>query len=80
MNIFNFVWKQKQAITVLALGVLLVGLAVITEPGIVVYELPRDQAAWEASQLAKNFQRAVVIIGAVVAIVGFVKLFTKCSR
>jgi len=73
----NFIRKPKQAVAVLALGVLLVTLAVIADPGIVVYELPREQAAWEASQLAKNFLNSVVIIGAVVAIFGVVKLFTK---
>lgn len=70
----SFIWKNKQCLAVLSLGALLVALAVIAEPGIVVYELPREQAAWEASQLAKNLRSAVLIIGALVAAAGVVKL------
>lgn len=73
----NIIWKHKQAFAALALGVLLIALAVIAEPGIVAYELPREQTAWEASQLAKNFRNAIVIISAVVAIAGVVQLFMK---
>lgn len=77
MSMAIYFWKRKQAVAFVALGVLFAVLAVLTEPGLVVYVLPGQEAALEASHVAKYFRTTVFIIGVLVALGGSLGLLTK---
>ncbi|MEJ6003767.1 hypothetical protein [Paucibacter soli] len=81
MTIQGFITKRKAALAFAALGIILVALAIATEPRmIVVYEIPKQQAAFDADQLNRLFRNAVVAIGVIVTVGGVLVAVLKSKK